>query len=134
MSLIQDPSTATAANVVPANTPAPASDAALAVAISPNSPLPAGTNALGTVTVTGTNADGTTFTGNPLVTAGVDFNSLTQNISALNWNGVTLLQVIDPQTQNKLDMMILILTDIKNLLLAQNTSSGGRSTVPIITP
>jgi hypothetical protein len=117
MSLIQDPSTATAANVVPAGTPAPTTDAALAVALSPNSPLPAGTNALGTVTVTGTNADGTTFTGNPVVAAGVDINSLAQNISAINWNGMTLLQVLDPQTQNKLDTMILLLTDIRDALL-----------------
>jgi hypothetical protein len=89
----------------------------LVVAISPNSPLPVGTNAIGTVTVTGTNTDSTIFTGNPVIGGGVDLNNLTQNISALNWNGLTLLQVIDPQTQNKLDTIILLLTDIREALL-----------------
>ena len=113
------------AAVKAASTAAAATDAALAVALSPNSPLPVGTNAIGTVTVTGTNADGTTFTGNPVVAAGVDFNSLAQNISATNLNGSAQLNVIDRQTQDKLDMMILILTDIKNLLLAQNAAFAG---------
>jgi hypothetical protein len=119
--------------VKPASISAVATDAALVVTISPNSPLPAGSNVLGTVTVTGTNADGTTFTGNPVVAAGVDFNSLAQNISATNLNSLTHLNVIDLSTQNKLDMMILLLTDIRNLLLTQNASEG-RASVPIITP
>jgi hypothetical protein len=51
VSLIQDPTTSTAANVVAASTPAPSTDAALVVALSPNSPLPAGTNSIGAVTI-----------------------------------------------------------------------------------
>jgi hypothetical protein len=59
-SLITDGTNGPAA-VKPASTAAVASDAALVVAQSPNSPLPAGTNALGTVGVTGSVAVTGTF-------------------------------------------------------------------------
>jgi hypothetical protein len=53
MSTVNDPSSGTAVNVTQANTAATAIQQAAVVALSPNTPLPAGTNAIGTVLAAG---------------------------------------------------------------------------------
>jgi hypothetical protein len=205
VSLIQDPATATAANVAPAGNAATTGEAALVVALSPNSPIPAGTNSIGSVevgglgaagaalvgnpvqmggsdgtdtrtiltdisgrqivnqgvasnlagawtmqitdttngpvavkpastastktdaalvvalspnsnTIQGTSADGVATTANPIIVGGVDLNNLAQQVSVVTQNGITALNVSEPVLQNKLDMIIVILMDIRNSL------------------
>jgi hypothetical protein len=66
---VTDPSGNNAA-VKPASTAAVATDTSLVVALSPNSPVPAGSNAIGSVTVTGTTTvSGTVNQGTPNTTA-----------------------------------------------------------------
>ena len=73
--------------------------------------------------IAGTNADGTIFTGAPVILGGVDANNLVQNISAINFNGLTALNIIDLPALNKLDMIIVLLMDIRDSLLG---GSGGK--------
>lgn len=60
------------AGIAPASTAATSAEPALVCALSPNSPLPAGSNAVGGVTATGPAASGNPPIGNPVLVAGSD--------------------------------------------------------------
>lgn len=83
MSLLQDPSSGTAANVKPANTAPVASDSAVVVAISPNSPAALTTDNVGSGSLGGLSATVTTTTNGQ--------SSLVANITG-TWSGTISFQ------------------------------------------
>jgi hypothetical protein len=106
-------------SVKPASTSAAITDVSLVVAISPNS----------IAYVQGAIANNKSFTGNPLVTGGVDFNGYVQQVSASMINGLTNINVIDLQAQNKLDNIILLLSDIRDILFSMDSRVGKLSSI-----
>ena len=80
-------------------------DSSLVVAISPNSN-----------TIQGTTATGSAISGNPIVQAGLNSLNQVEGISATLLNDLIHLNVVDLATQNKLDQIIVLLTDIRDAL------------------